>query len=111
MLKPKELYAGFTAATWGSDADRAAFVQEAGEQPAAELQKLLAVMLDPSVLMDMRRHESRCAAFAAIVQNSPTPELFSPFVRALRPADSRLRAVLIALIPRVNNIQRHGELC
>ncbi|MBX3227179.1 MAG: PilT/PilU family type 4a pilus ATPase [Labilithrix sp.] len=111
MLKPKELHTGFSAATWGSEAERAAFVEEAGAQPVAEIQKLLATMLDPAALMDMRRHESRIVAFSAIVTQSATPELFSPFVRALRPADSRLRAALVALVPRVNNIQRHGELC
>jgi twitching motility protein PilT len=37
--------------------------------------------------------------------------LFIPFVRALRAGDAQLAAVLVPLLPRVNFVEGHAELC
>jgi twitching motility protein PilT len=112
MLKPKEVLQLFASAPWASPQQVEAFASDAGTLAPADVQRLLATLLDPAtVRADPRRHAARCHAFGAIVVRSVSPELFSPFVRALRPGDATLRATLLQLIPRVNSISKHAELC
>jgi twitching motility protein PilT len=87
------------------------FADEVGVFPPGDVQKLLSMIVDPTSAVDAPRHASRCKAFAAIVTRSANPELFVPLVRALRAADATVRATVAQLIPRVNNIGKHAELC
>ena len=50
-------------------------------------------------------------AFAYIADRTIDASLFVPYARALRANDPQLRALLVALLPRVNNVQGHVELC
>ena len=99
----------FRAAAWASQDAVRAFVDEMGELPAAELQRLLAVLVEP--VSDARAHRTRCVVFGVLVERAPDPELFLPFVRALKPADATLRAALVKLLPMVNRVAGHGALC
>src|SRR5262249_60757051 len=51
-----------------------------------------------------------CTFFPLVAQQALSPELFVPFVKALKTAGPTLRIALAALIPKVNNVAEHGEL-
>jgi twitching motility protein PilT len=57
------------------------------------------------------RHQNRCYAFEKLVEKSPNSELFVLFANGLRIADPLAQAALVRLLPRVNNVSKHAELC
>lgn len=111
MLKPKEVLQLFLNAPWRSAAELEAFLQEAGPQQPAELQKMLGNVLDRKLVADAVRHQNRCYAFEKLVEKSPSSELFVLFANGLRIADPVAQAALVRLLPRVNNVSKHAELC
>jgi twitching motility protein PilT len=88
-----------------------AWVQAVLPVPAPELVKLLAILTDKGLAADNGKHRARCYAFLKIAENVRDPQLFAHYARALRAADAALRSLLVALLPRVNNVSAHGELC
>jgi twitching motility protein PilT len=111
MIQAKDLPRYFRAATWAAPEEIEAFVREVAEAPAAELAKLLPLLLDRSLMQTPQQHRARVMAFAALVERHLSEELFVPFVRALKVADPALRATLVALLPKVNSVPAHPELC
>jgi twitching motility protein PilT len=107
----KDVRRVFKDAEWRARPEIDAFIAEAGPQPAAELAKLLSMLVDRTLLADNTRHRNRCFAFLKLAENTKDPQLFAPYARALKTADQSLRTVLLALLPRVNNVSAHGELC
>jgi twitching motility protein PilT len=101
----------FKDANWRSKPEIEAFLAEAGPQPAAELLKLLSLLTDRGLSADNTRHRNRCFAFLKLAEPCKDPQLFVPYARSLKAADQALRTVLCALLPRVNHIAAHGELC
>jgi twitching motility protein PilT len=87
------------------------WAQSVSPVPAPELAKLLAILTDKALAADNTRHRARCYAFLKLAESVRDPQLFVHYVRALRQADSALRSLLQALLPRVNNVSAHGELC
>ncbi|MBI4818348.1 MAG: PilT/PilU family type 4a pilus ATPase [Deltaproteobacteria bacterium] len=55
--------------------------------------------------------KNRCAAFARLVERAPEPALFVPFVRTMKTNDGVVRLVLTTLLPKVNDVAHHAELC
>jgi twitching motility protein PilT len=88
-----------------------AFVTAVSPVPAPELVKLLAILTDKALAADNAKHRTRCYAFLKLAEPVRDPQLFVHYTRALRAADAALRSVLVALLPRVNNVSAHGELC
>ena len=98
-------------APFASSAEVAAFADEVGALPGAEMAKVLQLLLDKALVADGRGHKARCLAFAQLAERSLDPELFVPYLRALRTADPLLRAALVQVLPKVNRVAGHGELC
>ena len=113
MLAAKDVLRLFRAGAWGSQEELQAFVQETGKLPAAELAKLLPIVLDRVIAAsEPRGHASRCAAFALLAEASGDPEIFRPLVKGLRTApDPVAIAMIVAVLPKVNLIAAHPELC
>ncbi len=113
LLAPKDVQRLFRAGAWGSQEELQAFVQDAGKLPAAELAKLLAVVLDRTVAAaEPRGHAGRCTAFALLAEASGDLELFRPLVKALRGApDPTATAMIVALLPKLNLVSAHADLC
>ena len=109
----RELVKAFRAADWTGAADIGAMVQATavpGFEPA-DLIKLLDVLGNRSLAKDARTHSMRFTAFRAVVEARAHKSLFRPFVKALKSADPQVRKILVELIPKVNDITAHDELC
>lgn len=105
----KEMMKQFRAAAWPSPAELEIFLMGADVVPAQELLKLLAVLTDTKAAQEPS-HRARVTAFKRLVENAPDPQLFLPFVRALKGADAAVRAALGELLPKVNQVAGHAEL-
>lgn len=105
-----DLVKAFRAASFASEADADAFATRAGACPPAEVAKLLPIVLELAA-RSPREHRHRAAAFAAIVRASAGPELFTPLVRGLKQSDPALRELLVELLPLVNDVSAHSEVC
>ena len=101
----------FRAARWSSRDELAGFVQAAGRLPHTEVIALLGVVRESTSLAQGPIHKNRCSAFGAIAKGSAHPGLFLPMVDALGSADAILRRVLLGLLPLVNDVTHHSELC
>lgn len=110
VFQRSDLVKAFRAAPFASEADVAAFASKAGGCPPAEVAKLLPVVLELAP-KSPREHRFRSAAFAAVARASAGPELFTPLVRGLKQADDILRPLLVELLPAVNDVAAHGEVC
>ena len=107
----KQLRREYKDAAWLSKQEIQEFVQRAGPVPAPELAKLLGWLTDRTAAADNTRHRNRCFAFLKMAENVQDAQLFSHYVRALKAGDQSVRTVMGVLIPRVNNVSAHGELC
>lgn len=106
----RELVRQFKAAPWRTGAEIEKFLLAADVVPAAELLRLLPLLSERSLASDLEGHRSRCLVFKRLAENAPDPQLFIPFVRAMKSADGGVRALLASLLPRVNSVPGHGEL-
>ncbi len=111
MMNVKDVLRHLKTAVWQSPEEVEAFAQEVGALSPADLAKILAVLLDRSSYVDVSTQRRRCSAFAALVERAPSDDLFAPCVRALRSADALLRNTLVAVLPKVNKVGLHLELC
>ncbi len=102
--------AKFKASKWATPAEVEAFVLECGKADADTILKLLELLTAKGASGDPPLHKRRCTVFSLTVQQALSPELFVPFVKALKTADPTLRITLAALVPKVNNVAEHGEL-
>jgi twitching motility protein PilT len=109
-MDSKEIQRQFKAAAWPTPQALEMFVMAAEVVPAAELQKLLAMLLDKGLSSDMTAHRNRLQAFKRLVESAPDSNLFIPFVRTLKAADMGTRTLLVELLPKVNHVPGHAEL-
>ncbi len=101
----------FKDAEWRSKAEIDEFVATTGVLPGPELLKLLALLVDRGLVADNTRHRNRCYVFLKLAEPVKDSQLFSHYAKALKQSDQALRTVLVALLPRVNNVSAHGDLC
>jgi twitching motility protein PilT len=101
----------FKDAEWRSKVEIDEFVGGVGVLPGPELLKLLALLTDRGLVADNTRHRNRCYVFLKLAEGVKDQQLFSHYAKALKTADQALRTVLVALLPRVNNVSAHGDLC
>ncbi len=111
MVTSKDISKFFRAAQWSTQAHVDAFVKTAVESSELDLVELLEIVCSRKLINDMGVHKARLAVFAHLVEQRGDRELFVHLVRALRSADARVRPNLAALIPKVNNVGKHPELC
>ncbi len=110
-MNERDILPAFTAAAFAGEAQEKDFVENGRVLKAAEALKLLEVASNRVLAQkDPGRHAKRLKLFAALAEGWTDKALFLPFVRALRPADAPLRQVLVEALPRVNNVEAHGEL-
>jgi len=101
----------FRAAPWTSEEEIAAFAAACTGLTAGDMAKWLAVLLEPQSAADPIGHPKRISAFARIADRVIDGSLFVHYARDLRSPDPRLRAVLVDLLPRVNSVSGHMDLC
>jgi twitching motility protein PilT len=101
----------FKDAPWQSEAEVDDFVREVGRQPAAELIKLLEILIDRGSDTTAAQQRARARAFRALTEAAPDPSLFGPYAKALRQGDNIARQVIATVLPKLNNTAQHGELC
>jgi twitching motility protein PilT len=107
-----ELLSAFKGAPWKTAQAVDAFVGSLAAAPAAEIAKLLELLDNKSLRADAEAQSMRLLAFAGLVQKSADKSLFVPFVKALKASsDPQLRATLAQLLPAVNSVTEHPELC
>lgn len=103
-MNGKELLAQFKTASFRSAEDAERWASSAEGVTAPDVQRLLDEVL-------VRGGERlRILAFQLVAEKVPDKALFTPYVRALRTAEPGLRAVLVQLLPKVNNVGEHGAL-
>ncbi len=107
----RDLVRAFKAARWDDAEAFEAFLREVSPATGAELRALFPLLIDRSLAADANAHRRRCAAFAALVEKTPDTQLFPQLVRGLRSADGVARATIVQLLPKVNLVDGHDELC
>jgi len=110
MFQRNDVAKLFRAASFAAPGDVAAFVARAGPVTSADIPKVLTAVVDLASKESRAAHHFRCEVLLALTLNAPGPELFVPFLRALKSADETLRATLLSALPRVNHVPAHGEL-
>ncbi len=98
-------------AAWSSPDELKAFVAAASPCTSAEIEKLLAIVIDPALATQGPRHVNRCSAFRALALSSIDASLFAPLARALRTADPMARRAIATVLPRANDVDAHRVLC
>ena len=109
-MNRKDLAKDFKAAVWQTQAEMEDFVRAAAPVEAADLKAWLKILMDRKVMADGRQ-EARVAVYGALAQSGLTTDLFAPFVEALRDGDALTRRLVVSLLPRVNDVASHGDLC
>ncbi len=98
-------------AEWASVDDLREFVEGVLPLAKRDVEKMLEVLLDPKIERVGPRHKNRCAVFKTAVTRSAQTAFFSPLAQAIVPGDPMLRAVIVELLPRMNDTGRHDDLC
>src|SRR5262245_30265525 len=105
----RELLNIFRDAPWRSEQEGETFAAAAGTAETQDLLRLLELLTNRWLSAEPERHALRCLAFARLAAGAGDKALFTPYVRALRHPDPRLRAALVGLVPGVNNVAEHAE--
>ncbi|HEX7596761.1 MAG TPA: PilT/PilU family type 4a pilus ATPase, partial [Polyangia bacterium] len=85
-----------------------------GEAPPLgrdDIERLLGVLCSKGLPGDSRDQTNRCFVFRTLAEKVVDKSLFLPYIRALRGADGPILTLLGPLVPKVNNVEGHGELC
>jgi twitching motility protein PilT len=110
-LTGREVFNLFKEASWKADQEIDAFVSAASPLQTADVVRLLDLLTNRFLAADGDRHSLRYVVFSRLAAAAADKALFTPYVRALRYPDAKLRLVLVALITAVNNATEHVELC
>ena len=110
-MDSRELVRRFRAAGWPGPIQVHALLAEVPPLARDDIERLLGVVVSKGLPGDSRDQTNRCFVFRTLAERTIDKALFLPYVRALRGADGQILSLLGPLIPRVNNIEGHGELC
>jgi twitching motility protein PilT len=110
-MDSRELLKRFRAAGWPGPAQVHELLGEIAEVGRDDLERLLAVLVSKGLPGDSRDQTNRCFVFRTLAERVTDKALFLSYVRALRGADGQIQALLAPLVPRVNSVEGHGELC
>jgi twitching motility protein PilT len=88
-----------------------ALLGEVAEITRDDVERLLAILVSKGLPGDSRDQTNRCFVFRTLAERVIDKTLFLSYVRALRGADGQIQALLAPLVPRVNNVEGHAELC
>ncbi|TVQ75856.1 MAG: PilT/PilU family type 4a pilus ATPase [Phycisphaeraceae bacterium] len=110
LLQGRDLVATFRASAWPDSHSVQTFIQAAGAPQAADLVQMLSVLVDPKAMAEGKPHALRVAVFGKVAERVGDRSLFVPYIRALRQGDTRVRQILVQLLPLVNDPGQHGQL-
>jgi twitching motility protein PilT len=110
-MDSKEFLRRFRAAGWPGPAQVHALLGEAPALVRDDIERLLGVVTSKGLPGDARDQTNRCFIFRTLAERVIDKSLFLPYVRALRGTDGQILTLLGPLLPRVNNIEGHAELC
>ena len=110
-MDAKELLRRFRAAGWPGPTQVHALLAEVPPLARDDVERLLGVLISKGLPGDARDQTNRCFVFRTLAERVIDKSLFLPYVRALRGADGQILSLLGPLIPRVNSIDGHAELC
>jgi twitching motility protein PilT len=111
MIDSKELLRRFKAAGWPSPAQVHALLAEIPPLTRDDIERLLSILVSKGLPGDARDQANRLLIFRTLAEKVADKGLFIPYARTLRCGDQQLNAVLVALLPKVNNIEGHADLC
>ena len=111
MIDGKELLRRFKTAGWQGPAQVHALLGETSQPTREDIERMLSVLVSKGLPGDSRDQSNRLFIFRTQAEKVVDKALFLPYVRALRGGDGQLAAVLVPLLPKVNNVEGHGELC
>ncbi|MBN2575870.1 MAG: PilT/PilU family type 4a pilus ATPase [Deltaproteobacteria bacterium] len=111
MIDGKELLRRFKAAGWPTPAQVHALLGEAAPPTRDDIERMLSVLSSKGLPGDSRDQANRLFIFRTQAEKVIDKALFLPYVRALRGGDAQLAAVLVPLLPKVNNVEGHADLC
>jgi twitching motility protein PilT len=111
MIDSKELLRRFKTAGWPGPAQVHALLAEVPPLGREDIERMLALLAGKGLPGDSRDQTNRLFVFRTLAEKVVDKGLFLPYVRALRNADPQTAAVLVPLLPRVNSVEGHGELC
>ena len=111
MIDSKELLRRFKTAGWPGPAQVHAMLAEVPPLGREDIERMLAVLVSKGLPGDSRDQTNRLFVFRTLAEKVVDKGLFLPYVRALRNADPQAVAVLVPLLPKVNSVEGHGELC
>jgi twitching motility protein PilT len=110
-MDSKELLKRFRAAGWPSPTQVHALLGEVTEIERDDIERMLSVLVSKGLPGDSRDQTNRCFVFRTLAERITDKALFLSYVRALRGSDGQIQALLAPLIPRVNSVEGHTELC
>ena len=110
-MKSKTLIKEFKNFVNGQSGDLMAMVAEVDPITLPEMTKLLDVVLSEKVVDQEERQRYLCAVFIKLVERSEDKGLFKPLVKGLRYAEGFAQDMIVHLLPKVNNIREHADLC
>lgn len=112
-MQPKEIVKQFKAAPWTNRQELDQFLLRIDPEllDADLIGGLLGVLTNRRLAADAGQHKRRCHVFNHLASQVVDPSLFFDYVEALRGGDPELRAVLVPLLPQVNDFDHHAELC
>jgi twitching motility protein PilT len=111
MVDSKELLRRFKAAGWPGPAQVHALLAEVPALARDDIERLLAVLVSKGLPGDSRDQTNRLFIFRTLAEKVIDKGLFLPYVRALRAGDAQVTSALVPLLPRVNSVEGHAELC
>ena len=111
MIDSKELLRRFKAAGWPSPAEVHALVAEVPPLAHDDIEKMLSLLVGKGLPGDSRDQTNRLYVFRTLAERVIDKGLFVPYVRALRGGDPQLIPAIVPLVPKVNNVEGHAELC
>lgn len=110
-MDSKELPKRFRAAGWPSPTQVHALLGEVTEIERDDIERMLSVLVSKGLPGDSRDQTNRCFVFRTLAERITDKSLFLSYVRALRGSDGQIQTLLAPLIPRVNSVEGHAELC
>ena len=111
MIDSKELLRRFKVAGWQGPAQVHALLGEAAPPTRDDVERMLSVLVSKGLPGDSRDQSNRLFIFRTQAEKVVDKALFVPYVRGLRAGDAQLATVLVPLLPKVNNVEGHAELC
>jgi twitching motility protein PilT len=106
----KEIVAIFQKPPWAKPADVEGFLTTVGPYDHSDVLRVHDALLKLYGKTTQNSYRLACMAFIGLAQKQPSPELFAPFVKALKTPNALLVESLVHILPLVNSPKDHPLL-